>query len=145
MQWWCNITDKSQVERVDPRFSLWAHSQHCQQESIIVYCFLVTFRNTTEHDQKTADDNDSRAGEWDDADDWCWWLMIDADDNDSRAGEWDYRRGLRLPQTTQPTSNIQGVHSTAAMNFVSNLPIILSSSNATSCYLLSQRSWVQDA
>ena len=38
-------------------------------ESCYVLCFLVTFRNTTEHDQKTADDNDNRAGEWDDADD----------------------------------------------------------------------------
>ena len=55
--------------------------------------------------------------------------MTDADDNDSRAGEWDDRRGLRLPQTTQPASIIQGVHS----NFVSDLPIILSTLNATTC------------
>ena len=38
-------------------------------------------------------------------------LKAPKNDNDSRAGEWDDRRGLRLPQTTQPASIIQGVHS----------------------------------
>ena len=37
-------------------------------------------------------------------------LKTPKNDNDSRAGEWDSRRGLRLPQTTQPASNTQGVH-----------------------------------
>ena len=59
-------------------------------------------------------------------------LKTPKNDNDSRAGEWDDRRGLRLPQTTQPASNTQGVHRSNEI-CTSNLPIILSSSNATSC------------